>query len=290
MDTHTQDGTTEEVELGADAEDHFRFEEVLEPGEHSIVLTISDGLHQVESEMINITVIPKQDPIWMDPSLDTDNDGMDNLWEYTYHLPWDSDENGQESVTDTNDFDGDGYSDLVEYREGTNPTDVLDFPVESYAGDEKEDSQILGIFDTVWIFLAVLIPIIVLIVAILTLLGFMMQAKSAIKQSEEKEAQEQEALVQNALQSGGRDRLEALKAASEGKGMPSLPMGGPAAQAEGSALPPAQQQEQPAQATPVSQEQAPQPAPVQAQPMQAQPAEGAQQNQYDQNAYNQGAQ
>ena len=205
-DTHTPpEGSPLEIILGEDSDDVLRFEEVLEPGAHSIVLTLTDGLHEVTSEPINVTVIPRVDPIWMDPEMDSDDDGMDNLWEYTYHLPWNSSDNGQESLTDTNDFDGDGFSDLVEYQEGTNPTDVIDFPVEKYSGEEEEDTNILGIFDTIWIFLAVLIPIIILLVAILALLGFSLQAKSSIKNAESKEAEEQEALVQKALESGGRD-------------------------------------------------------------------------------------
>ena len=288
-DTYTYQGSTEEMELGDDAEDSLRFEQTLPPGDHSVVLTITDGLHEVKSEMINISVIPREDPIWMDPTLDSDDDGMDNLWEYTYHLPWDSDKNAGEEISDSNDFDGDGYSDLIEYREGTNPTDFLDFPVEKYSGEEEEDSKILGIFDTVWLFLAVLIPILILLAAIITLFGFMMQTKSSIKEAEEKEAKEQEDLTKRSLESGGRDRLEALKAASEGKGMPNLPMGEPGM--EGSALPPAQQPEgQPMEAAPMEPTQGgAQPAPMPAQPMEGQPTQG-QQVQNDQNAYNQGAQ
>ncbi len=50
------------------------------------------------------------------PFVDTDGDGLDDNWEMAYF--------GNLSRTGTGDFDGDGMSDLAEYKAGTNPKDA----------------------------------------------------------------------------------------------------------------------------------------------------------------------
>jgi hypothetical protein len=53
--------------------------------------------------------------------LDDDNDGMPDVWEKTYGLtPFINDA--------AQDKDGDGFSNISEYRRGTVPNDPLDFP------------------------------------------------------------------------------------------------------------------------------------------------------------------
>ena len=58
--------------------------------------------------------------ILIDYSLDSDNDGMPDLWETQYfsYLSQDGDE----------DYDGDGYTNLAEYLKGTDPTDPESHP------------------------------------------------------------------------------------------------------------------------------------------------------------------
>ncbi|MGA1820998.1 MAG: FG-GAP-like repeat-containing protein [Thermoplasmatota archaeon] len=274
-DTWTNEEGTQEIILGEDEDDPLRFHAVLEPGTHSIILVLNDGIHEVVSHMVNVTVIAREVPIWMYSDLDSDGDGMDNLWEYIYHLPWDegSEDNGglELDPTGANDFDGDGFTDLQEYQKGTNPTNILDFPVDVGTGTERDESGIDWI-----IFALVLVAIIIVIFAIIFMLANYMIVKARIASNAEKEAKEQEVLIQKSLDGGGLQKLQALKAASEGK-VVALPTGVPA---YSQTLPPAEgaaEEQPPAQpmtAAPVgepapAEQPSPAPAPMEAQPVDA---------------------
>jgi hypothetical protein len=52
---------------------------------------------------------------------DTDNDGMPDGWEVSYGL----DPKGDDA---SDDFDGDGFSNLIEYRRETDPNDPNSYP------------------------------------------------------------------------------------------------------------------------------------------------------------------
>lgn len=272
MDTWTSGEETQDIILGEDEEDPLRFQAVLQPGTHSIVLILKDGIHETESMWVNVTVLAREEPIWMYSDLDSDGDGMNNLWEYIYHLPWEEDsvDNGGSEVTETNDFDGDGHTDLVEFQQGTNPTNILDFPIEVGTGEERDESNIDWI-----IFILILLAILIVLFAIIFMMANYFIVRAKVSSNAEKEAKEQEVLTQNALDGGGLEKLQALKAASEGKVMPGLPMG-MAVPDQSQALPEGPVGEQPAAqpmtAAPVGEPAAAEPAPAPA-PMAAQPVD-----------------
>jgi hypothetical protein len=57
----------------------------------------------------------------MDPKLDTDGDGLPDVWEIKYF--------GNPTIADPNaDSDGDGYTNMEEFIAGTNPRDAKDYP------------------------------------------------------------------------------------------------------------------------------------------------------------------
>ncbi len=57
--------------------------------------------------------------VYTNPLLDTDSDGMPDLWEYKYF--------GTLTYSGSGDYDGDGVSNLNEYQDGTNPADSSSF-------------------------------------------------------------------------------------------------------------------------------------------------------------------
>jgi hypothetical protein len=237
------EGETVEMVLGEDLEDNSRFDLILDPGTHMITLTVSDGIHEVESSNVTVTVVERIEPIWMTME-DTDGDGMPNIFEYIYHLGWDDPSNKDPAYHDSmaglsrediwervkeemegrstgvdpsQDFDGDGRSDFEEYLQGTNPTDVLDFP--KYVDEGKDPKEVS---DTLLIVLVVL-AIAVMLIVVAVLAANNMMIKNRLKDEEAKSAIEEEGKTRQLLDAGGNQRLAALKAAAEGKATPSLP-------------------------------------------------------------------
>lgn len=272
-DTITFKGETQTVVLGADADDGSRFSEKLLPGDHSLVLTVSDGIHEVESDPVTFTVLERIIPIWLSDD-DEDSDGMPNYWEYNYFLGWDDASNKDNlyntnmagmsrselydelrdkfagdasAATEANDADGDGHTDFEEYLAGSDPTDALEFPVYKMAGEEADEEQGFLIPVLIAVCLAV---IIVMIVVVVVNNG---SIKRDLESARVKEAEDERHLMENALSSGGKERLDNLLAAAKG---------------EATALP--QASPQTAQALP-SAEQVGEPQPMEAQQMSAQP-------------------
>lgn len=292
-DTVTFEGETTELILGEGIEALDRFQQELPPGEHSLVLTVSDGVHEVSSDPVLFTVRERIVPVWLSMD-DTDQDGMPNYWEFTYHLGWDDDSNKDNlynpssmegksrevlyrelydafanqtnAVTTENDADGDGHTDFEEYLAGSDPTDALDFPVYKPVGENVKEEKSL--------FVPLLLAIVLLVIVILIVI--IVVNSGAIKRDLEnarvKEAEEEKALLENVLSSGGRDRLDRLLAAAQGKGEVLPAMGAPMAAALPSAeAAPAQPTEgQPGAAQPMTAQ------PMDAQPMQAAPMPEAQ--------------
>jgi biopolymer transport protein ExbD len=281
-DTVVYNGETTTGEIGVGKADPSRFQQKLSPGEHSLTLTVSDGVHEIVSEPIEFTVLERIIPVWLS-SEDADDDGMPNYWEYTYFLGWDNPANkdnlfnpstmsgktrsalyeeltdqfaGEASAaTQSNDADRDGHTDFEEYLAGTDPTDALQFPVYKMAGEEASEEQ------------AVLIPILVAVclVVIIVMIVVVAVTNASIKRDLEaarvKDAEEEKQLMENALSSGGKERLDNLLAAAKGEAT-ALPSASPQM---AQALPMAEPQAQPMDAQPMAAQ------PMDAQPMQAAP-------------------
>jgi hypothetical protein len=282
-DTLTFGGSTEVLVLGEGLGDLSRFSEVLPPGEHSLVLTISDGVHELVSDPITFVVLERVIPIWLS-SDDMDGDGMPNYWEYTYYLGWDDASNKDtlynsnsmsgksrtdlyaelssvfasdaSSATEANDADGDGHTDFEEYLAGTSPVDTLRFPVYKLEGEKADDEQ--GILLPVLIAVCLAV-IVVMIVVVVVNNG---SIKRDLESSRVKDAEEERQLMENALASGGRERLDNLLASARGD-VSALPSA--SVQDMSSALPSADPSVQPMEAQPMAAQ------PMDAQPMQAAP-------------------
>jgi hypothetical protein len=270
--------------LGKGQTDLRHFEEALGPGEHVITLSVSDGLNEVESSPVVILVEARIVPVWLSQE-DGDGDGMPNYWEYAYHLPWDDASNADGmyevgthgglpreqlyrlllpryanrtvDVTTGNDNDGDGYTDFEEYLGGYDPTNALDFPVYRAAGRERDEAEDLFLVGLIIAFVFVLAVVLVLVLLNAGLV------RSKLREDEVREAQQEMKMSEDRMLAGGRDRLAALKSASEGR-----PVALPGAMPGSAALPAAPgagENLAPAEAMPMSAQ------PMAAQPMDAQP-------------------
>ncbi len=255
------DGVEMSVELGADAVDPLKFDVILEPGTHLITLTVSDGLHEIMTEPIKVTVTAIEDRDWLSDE-DSDGDGMPNNYEYLYHLGWDDASNGGLVLNENNDFDGDKHTDLEEYNEGTNPTDTTDFPRYDIEGSDPEEPNM-----TLYIILIVLACLVLLTMIVLIMFNSI-AIKKRLEGQEIKDAEIEKQDIERALSSGGREKLEALKAVSEGRRVASLPSAAAAVSAY-QTLPTAEGVVDQAEGA------APAPAPIQPEPMQAAEPAGA---------------
>lgn len=283
----TSYGDVTDMVIGEDAEDTVRFDQLLPIGMHTITLTVSDGVHEIVSAPIYVNITARIHPVWYSAE-DNDGDGMPNYWEYNYYLGWDDETNKDSmynpstmdemsrealfdqlmpnfrnktsAVTDANDADGDGHTDFEEYLAGTNPTDALNFPVYDSIGSEPEDSQSY----LIWILL--LVCIIVIIIVLVVVLLSSAAIKKDLESSRIKDAEDEKALMDNALTSGGQERLDQLLAAARGEAAPALP-GSPGGQP--AALPSAEPGAQPMDGQPMDAQ------PMDAQPMDAQPMQAA---------------
>lgn len=79
----------------------------LSPGNHTITATVVDSDNMVTTATIDITVIASNP--------DSDGDGLDDAWEISYF--------GDLSQNGSGDFDNDGFSNAVEFNNGTLPND-----------------------------------------------------------------------------------------------------------------------------------------------------------------------
>ncbi|MCK5773908.1 MAG: FG-GAP repeat protein, partial [Thermoplasmata archaeon] len=257
-DTWTdEEGTEMVIELGADAIDPFKFDVILLPGTHLITLSISDGLHEITTEPVEVTVTAIEEAIWLYSTLDTDGDGMVNSYEYLYHLGWNDDSNGGLDLNENNDFDGDGHTDLEEYNWGSNPTDTTDFPLPDVSNIGPDDPNM-----TLYIVLIVLACLVFLILIAMIMFNSV-AIKKKLADQEVKDADVEKQDIENALSSGGREKLLALKAVSEGRRVASLPSAAAAVSAYQS-LPTAE-----GAVDQVDQGAVPTPEPIQPAPMQA---------------------
>jgi hypothetical protein len=235
----TVDGETTNLGEGV-IDDLERFDLELGTGEHRIVLMVTDGLHEITSDEIWITVDPRIDPVWLTEE-DEDLDGMPNWFEYNFHLGWDDGsnkdpvynpathgamtraqlldlfgeqyENHEVAATDANDFDGDGHTDFEEYLRSTDPADENDFPLYTPIGDEAGSQM------NVLLVIAIIIAIVIFLLVMLFLAINNMNIKKKLAEDSAKDAENEQALIEQAMVSGGAQRLEALKMASEGKPM-----------------------------------------------------------------------
>jgi len=288
VDKVTFGNVAEENEIGAGQVDKRHFEEELGPGAHEITLKVTDGLNEVLSSPVVIVVEERIVPVWLSLE-DTDSDGMPNYWEYAYHLSWDSSlngdgmydptqhsgvpreqlyrllkpryANGTATLTSSNDNDGDGHTDFEEYLGGYDPTNALDFPVYRPVGNERSAAQDIFLIGLV---IACVFVLVVVLVLILLNAGMV---RSKLRDDEVREAQQESRMMEDRMLAGGRDRLAALRSASEGR-----PVALPGTVPGSAALPAA-----PAGAVPVQPEAA---MPMSAQPMAAQPMEATPQASY----------
>jgi hypothetical protein len=160
------------------------------------------------------------------------------------------------SATEANDADGDGHTDFEEYLAGTSPVDTLRFPVYKLEGEKADDEQ--GILLPVLIAVCLAV-IVVMIVVVVVNNG---SIKRDLESSRVKDAEEERQLMENALASGGRERLDNLLASARGD-VSALPSA--SVQDMSSALPSADPSAQPMEAQPMAAQ------PMDAQPMQAAP-------------------
>ncbi|MGA1819765.1 MAG: hypothetical protein ACMUHU_02025, partial [Thermoplasmatota archaeon] len=247
----TVNGVNETIGEGT-VEDFERFEFSLGPGDHHITLVAMDGLHEVFSDPVMVHVEEYIFPEWQTAD-DKDGDGMPNWYEFEFNLGWDDDANkdgmynptshGSRSreelwlllkpdyanktaqVSPANDFDNDGHTDFEEYLANTDPTDEKDFPLYKLAGSGAEDELDLLLL------LAIIISILLIIVVLALLMLNNMAIKNKIQEEAAKDAENEQALLEQAMLAGGAARLEALKAASEGRPVALAPV------QEGAALP-----------------------------------------------------
>ncbi|MBN1540332.1 MAG: VCBS repeat-containing protein [Candidatus Thermoplasmatota archaeon] len=233
------DGSDEMEVIGEGTiEDFERFETYLSPGEHNITLVAMDGLHEAYSESISIHVKEYIFPEWLTAG-DIDSDGLPNWFEFEFNLGWNDPSNKDNiyiasihsskskgelwellrseyadkkaQVTTSNDFDNDGHTDFEEYLANTDPTNEKDFPIYSLKGDSAEEKTDLLL--PIAIIISVLIVILVLIVLMLN----NRSVKSKAEEESAKDAENEQVLLEQAMLAGGFARLEALKAASEGR-------------------------------------------------------------------------
>jgi len=254
----TVDGTTTNLGEGI-IEDLERFDLELGSGEHRITLMVTDGLHEVYSEDVWIVVDPRIDPIWLNEE-DEDQDGMPNWFEYNFHLGWDDGsnkdpvynpashasmsraqllelfgeqyENDEVAATDANDFDGDGHTDFEEYLRSTDPANENDFPLYRPVGDDADEAL------NILLLVSIIIALLIFVLVVLFLAVNNMNIKKKLAEEAAKDAENEQTLGEKAMLSGGAQRLEALKMASQGRPMalasldasqalPSAPEGSP---------------------------------------------------------------
>jgi hypothetical protein len=246
--------------------DVARYITPLDIGEYTITLVVKDRMDNEVQKNFVITVEKRpseqgEDGV-IDPTIDTDGDGMKDWYEIRYkldHLVKDAGE----------DPDGDGYTNAEEFGNGrwygenlTNPKDPRSHPVLEYEIDEKEDK---GPFSSTMLPLWGILILLILVVIV---------TMGVVKNKKDKQVKRIKTVrnMRKIMPSVSWDRItttaymapyvqgQALQAASG----PALPTASPEVDPQ-SALPPAQQAEQEANAAAAQ----PYPAPAQPEPQPA---------------------
>jgi hypothetical protein len=122
----------------------------------SIAIDLNGDLHVIYTHIRyddtgnqSIMYTNREAPDKSSPATDTDKDGLADNWEIEHF--------GNLSQDASGDFDNDGYTNIQEYKEGSNPIDSLSKP------SAKEGVSIL---DYWWIFLIIIVVIVALIAGI----------------------------------------------------------------------------------------------------------------------------
>jgi hypothetical protein len=150
--------------------------DTLEVGEHEITLTVKDKKNSESSATIKITIdIDKTTdtdkdgtPDYIDE--DDDDDGLPDEWEEKYKLdPYDPTDAEKDS-------DGDGFSNLEEYQEDTDPRRRSSTPASEISSGDDDDEE----DDYTMYYILALIAVIVIVVLVV----FMMMRKKKGKEEE----------------------------------------------------------------------------------------------------------
>jgi hypothetical protein len=156
-----------------------------DPGEYNVLVTVTDphGGVAMDSLLVNVTA-PKKDGDDKNGKNDTngnvtiidiDDDGLDDLWEILNF--------GDLEQNATSDYDKDGFTDLQEFENKSNPTDKSDTPIKD-KDDKKDDdddgpSFALPSGPEAFMYITGIIAIINLILIIIIIFFIMMRKKRA---------------------------------------------------------------------------------------------------------------
>ena len=116
-----------------------------QPGFHVVLKFEGQGYRNAgsfDAAKAPVLVLTNQNPEYPAYSVDTDGDGIENYldddddgdglpdaWEFANGLDWLDDADGAYELSVVSDADGDGYSNIVEYRYGSNAQDALSMPL-----------------------------------------------------------------------------------------------------------------------------------------------------------------
>lgn len=122
----------------------------------SITVDMNGDLHVIYTHMMyddswnqSIMYTTREAPDKASPATDTDQDGLPDNWEMEYF--------GNLSQDAGSDYDNDSYTNIEEYKEGSNPIDSTSIPSATEGG---------SILDYWWIFLIIIVVIVALIAGI----------------------------------------------------------------------------------------------------------------------------
>ncbi len=134
------------------------------PGEHTIKLIVTDSVENSASFSFTILVEIPEGGGGIDKTLDKDNDGIPDYWEVEYHLdPLDKD-----SDEDVDLPEPDGFTNLQEYANGTDPTNPWSHPPTPLESVEEEDSGPFGSgMWPIWLILVALILAMVITMSVI---------------------------------------------------------------------------------------------------------------------------
>lgn len=159
-------------------------------GTYKVTLRCMDDAGNFLDAYVNITVSGKVD------SNDWDNDGIPNEWEVQFTLdPYDPYDAGK-------DADGDGWSNLDEFLNGTDPQDMdtdddgvrdsEDYdPLDKFVS-EKEKKDPKWYEETSNIIIIIVITVVLLLIIALLLFGYIIRSRKRAEEEEEKRKQAEE--------------------------------------------------------------------------------------------------
>ncbi len=134
------------------------------PGEHTIKLIVTDSVENSASYSFTILVEPPMEGLVGPDDGDSDLDGIPNWWEIQYHLdPLDKD-----SDEDVDTPNPDGFTNLQEWHNRTDPTNPWSHPPIPYKTVEEEETGPLssGMWP-IWVILVALILAIVITMSVI---------------------------------------------------------------------------------------------------------------------------